>query len=643
MTDAVAHRGPDGDGVATFGDECTPSFAGFGHRRLSIIDLSENGRQPITVRCPCCGSAGLDDLALTYNGEIYNYRELRAELESKGHRFFSGTDSEVVLHLYAELGVEMLARLNGIFAFAIRDGRGRSRPTGVEAGDVFVARDHLGVKPLYYAETRSGFLFASEIKALLRSGEIGRKLDPVALHEALAYLWTPAPRTALAGIRKLPPGHALIARGGRVIRSWQHYTPPHYDRYLSGDADQIAVDLRAVLGDAVERQMVADVSVGAFLSGGLDSTSVVAMMRDANPGSPPTCYSIGFDRDVGVDGSPEDLPFARRAAEHLGVPLHVIEIGPDAIGYLDQMLIAVEEPQADPAPINAMLIARAARERGQKVLLSGTGGDDVFSGYRRHRALLLERYWAWLPQPGRRAVAAMARAVGRRPIAAHGARVRRFAKAFAYADLPPSERMVAYFWWSDEPTRRALYSSDMAAATRSVRTADPLLATLAAVPSQRDPLDQMLELERRHFLADHNLNYTDKVAMASGIEVRVPLLDLAVVDFAARIPPRLKQTGSVGKAIFKRAMERDLPHDLIYRPKTGFGVPLRRWLTHELREMVDDVLSDRAIRHRGLFEPAAVRRLVQLDREGVVDGAYTIFALLCIELWCRHFVDGLTT
>jgi asparagine synthase (glutamine-hydrolysing) len=364
------------------------------------------------------------------------------------------------------------------------------------------------------------------------------------------------------------------------------------------------------------------------------------MMKRAQPTQSPVCYSIGFGDDQELDGSPADLPYARRVAEYLGVELRTIEVKADIIGHLDRMLYALDEPQADPAPINALLIAERARADGIKVLLSGAGGDDIFSGYRRHAALRSERLWSRLPKPARTFVAATARrsAAGRgfHPSGHWG---RRIVKLFEHADLGADERTVAYFWWSGEAMRRSLYSRDFAAAVAAEDAASPLLESLARIPNERDPLNRMLYLETKHFLADHNLNYTDKTGMAAGVEVRVPLLDIELVEFAARIPSRLKQKGMVGKYIFRKAMERDLPHDIIYREKTGFGAPLRRWLRNELREQVDDTLSTASLKNRGLFSPEAVHSLIAQDRAGRVDGAYTIFALMCFEKWCRMFVD----
>lgn len=638
MTQAVAHRGPDGEGMSFVETPGAPLVA-LGHRRLAIIDLSDSGCQPMTVE-PDEGGRYQAGLTLIFNGEIYNYRELRRELAGAGHTFHSASDSEVLLHLYEEHGLEMLAKLNGMFAFAIHDARPNCRPPGVERGAVFIARDQLGVKPLYFSETDRGFLFASELKAIVCYSGLSREIDAVALHQTLAYLWTPAARTMLTAVRKLEPGFALIAAGGRVVRKWRHYDVPCRGERDAHTFDESAALLAGHLETAVRRQLVSDVPVGAYLSGGLDSSAIVAMARRAEPGLRLPCFTIGFPEDVKSHDNTPDLPYARKVAKHLGVDLIEVVMEPSAINRLPEMLGLLDEPQADPAPINALLIAERARAMGVPVLLSGAGGDDLFSGYRRHRALTFERRWRWLPQPVRGGLQALAN--GASTGGAFGqshAVARRLTKMFAYAGDPPDRRLVSYFWWSTERLRRGLYSPEFGARVSDVDTAEPLLQSLAQIPNEPDPLARLLYLETKHFLADHNLNYTDRAGMAAGVEVRVPLLDVDLVEFATRVPSAFKQRGRVGKAVFKRAMEPYLPRDVIYRPKCGFGAPLRRWLRQELRPMVDDTLDAAVVSRRGFFDPAAVQRLVAADRAGTVDGSYTIFALMCVELWCGHFVD----
>lgn len=637
MTKAVAHRGPDGEGRVWL--QCPGAAkAGLGHRRLAIIDLSSAGCQPMTRRA--AGADAEEALTLVYNGEIYNYRELKAELEAAGHKFSTQTDSEVLLQLYERYGLAALNRLNGIFAFAIHDARSSGRPEGMERGALFLARDQAGVKPLYYASTAEGLLFASEIKALLCHRGISRDIDPLALQQMLAYLWTPAPRTMLRAVRKLEPGCAMLVQQGRVARHWRYYRLPYDGRRDPRPRAAIAAELGERLEAGVRRQLVSDVPVGAFLSGGLDSSAVVAMMRKALPDQRIQCFSIGFADNAGEEGNPADLPYARKVAQHLGVDLDEIQIDASSIDRLDEMIELLDEPQADPAPINALFIAEKARAMGIPVLLSGAGGDDIFSGYRRHRAVQLERWWAWLPGPMRAALqkgveAAVGRPNGQRSVAA-----RRLAKLFAHAGDDAERRLISYFWWNSDRVRQSLFTKDFAARIRSADPAQPLRESLAEIPEERDPLQRMLYLETRHFLADHNLNYTDRAGMAVGVEVRVPLLDIELIDFAATIPPAMKQSGAEGKSIFKEAMLNTLPREVIYRPKSGFGAPLRRWLRGELRHKVEDTLNATSLNQRGFFDPAGVRALIDADREGRVDGAYTIFALMCFELWCRRFIDA---
>lgn len=636
MTDAVAHRGPDGQGASTVGTG--RATTGLGHRRLAIIDLTSAGAQPMCSHEDAAGGSQ-GGLTLVYNGEIYNFRELRAELESAGHTFVSRTDTEVLLHLYERDGLTMMGKLNGIFAFAILDARAAGRPEGVARGSLVLARDHIGVKPLYFAAIGAGFLFGSELKSLLEEPSLPRTIDAIALHNTLAYLWSPAPRTMLASVRKLEPGNALIVTEGKITRHWSYYEMPYRGVTSMQPEAALATELAGHLRTAVERQLVADVPVGAFLSGGLDSSAIVAMMRQIIPDGNITTFTISFRDAFDAEGNPADLPYARRVAKHLNVRLEEIVMDPSAIDRLPEMVELLDEPEADPAPINALMIAERARAMGIPVLLSGAGGDDIFTGYRRHWALNFERRWSWLPHAARAGIERVAGVVGASGGAQSIPAIRRFAKMFAYAGADEDHRLVSYFMWSTDAVRRALYTPEFASRVEGVDTAAPLLESLRRIPDEHDPLQRMLYLEARHFLADHNLNYTDRAGMAVGVEVRVPLLDLDLVHFATSIPTRYKQQGRVGKAIFKKAMEPYLPHDVIYRGKNGFGVPLRGWLKNELRPMVEEILSATSLKQRGIFDASAVRRLIQLDAEGRIDGSYTIFALICIELWFRRFID----
>lgn len=671
---ALAHRGPDDSGI--FVDEA--HRVGMAHARLSILDLSPTGHQPMQ------GADG--GVVLVFNGEIYNFCELREELEGKGHHFRGHSDTEVLLKLYLDRGKEMLPSLNGIFAFALWDGRNRS---------LLIARDGLGVKPLYYAQATAGVAFASEIKALLHLVSDTRELDTAALYRYLSFLWCPGEGTPLKLVRKLTPGEAMVVRDGQITRRWIWYRLPVFrggrgskepifpvrraagrddgaSRFTSSFPRPGPQSCRAILPDtlrangnllrqicpkgrgvleganlslaesvagvefylrqAVQRQMIADVPLGAFLSGGLDSSSVVAFARELNPDL--HCFTIEVTGGA-EEGTTDDLPFARRVAEHLKVPLEVVRIDAARMAQdLEGMVSQLDEPLADPAPLNVLYISKLAREHGMKVLLSGAGGDDLFTGYRRHRALMAERYWSWLPRPVRSGLERLTMSLDQR-----NAWGRRLRKIFQGAALDGDARLVSYFVWSRREDLLALYTPEFRAALGEAEAAAPMLEFLAELPGAASPLDRMLALEQRFFLADHNLIYTDKMSMATGVEVRVPFLDLDLVAFAARIPGRFKQHGLEGKWVLKKAMEPYLPQDVIYRPKSGFGAPLRRWMRYELRELLGDVLGEASLRRRGLFEPVAVRRLMAANDAGGVDASYTLLSLLCIELWCRRFVD----
>jgi asparagine synthase (glutamine-hydrolysing) len=613
MNGAQAHRGPD-DADVLFLPEAR---VGLAHRRLSIIDLSARGRNPMW---DVTGRA-----VIVYNGELYNYRELRRELLADGYRFKSDTDTEVLLNLYLRDGDKMLERLNGIFAFAIWDTRTRT---------LLVARDGVGVKPLYYAETPRGFLFASELKALLQEPSIERTLDLEAVRHHVLFLWCPSPITMLRAVRKLEPGMALTVRDGRVIERFRFYDPRFDREFVDWPEDDAVVQVRKYLTRAVDRQLMSDVPLGAFLSGGLDSSSVVALAQRRIEPEKLQCFTIGFkSREAQIEGMADDLPYARRVAEHLGVDLHTIWVGPEMVDELAKMVFYLDEPQADPAPINALFISQLARRRGIKVLLSGAGGDDIFTGYRRHYALLREPVWSWLPA-GLRAVLRSGSGFVRPTSELR----RRLAKAFRYADLEGDQRIISYFHWTPPDLLEDVFAPELRALA-SPDLVGPVPGALAALPASVPALNRMLYLEIKFFLTDHNLNYVDKVSMASGVEVRVPMLDPELMELAARLPLHLKQRGRHGKWILRKAMEPYLPADVIWRKKAGFGAPLRHWLRNELRPIVDDVLSDASLRARGLFDPKGVHALVEADRERRVDAAYSIFAMICIELWCRMFID----
>ena len=605
MVEAMKHRGPDHTDYLSIGD------VHLGHARLSIIDLSAASNQPLwDVDRRAC---------IVFNGEIYNYQELKLELEAKGYSFQSDGDAEVLVNLYLEYGESLFDRLSGIYAFAIWD---------VERDQLMLSRDPFGVKPLYYHQNCKGFFFASEIKSLLHVDALERAIDYDALLRSLVFLWSPGEHTLLNGVKKVKPGHFLVIKDRGLSRyqcfwSWPEYKP---DQQVT---ERAAGLVREAIRQSVEEQLVADVPVGAFLSGGLDSSMLVGLANRAAE-QEIECFTIDIGESKGE--FIEDLPYAKKAARYLSVPLNTLKISPDIVSLLPKMVYHLDELQADASAINVMLICEYARKKGIKVLLSGAGGDDIFTGYRRHYALSMERYWSWLPRPLRVGLKWVADKLPR------GSSIsRRAAKAFKYADLNGSERLLSYFYWIDPKVARDLFVDDI----RANLSQSPMAFLLSELDSQaiQDPLERMLYLERRYFLVDHNFNYTDKMSMATGVEVRVPFLDKRVANIASRISVKFKQRGAVGKWILKKSAEGILPSDIVYRPKSGFGAPIRSWIKNDLAAYVDEQLSYEKVRYRGIFKPNKVRQLIDDDRRGVEDYSYTIFALLCFELWCQTFLD----
>jgi asparagine synthase (glutamine-hydrolysing) len=619
---SLSARGPDDTGL--FEDPL--HGIGLTHTRLAILDITPQGHQPMFSQ------DGL--VSLIFNGEIYNFRELREELRSSGFLFKGNTDTEVLLNLYLSFKrsssahayclSSMLNRLNGIFAFALWD-------AGRQA--LLLARDSFGVKPLYFQHGVNGLYFSSEIKSLPPSSS---SLDVAALDRYLTFLWCPGTRTPALNVHKLGPGEAMWISHGALQEHFTWYRLPvfrqQYAALTTVSHSQVIRGTEEHLRQAVHRQLVADVPVGAFLSGGLDSSSIVAFAREHNPDI--RCFTIEVSGS-GSDGFSDDLPYAKRVANYLGLSLDVVHVDSSLMAAgLEDMVWQMDEPLADPAALNVLHISRLARQQGIKVLLSGAAGDDLFTGYRRHMALSSERFWRWLPRDLRLQLRELTR-----QLPTNSPFYRRLRKTFSGAHLEGDARLVHYFRWIDRPDLHALYTPAFRAALGQAQAEDPMLNFLAGLPKDTLPLDRMLALEQRFFLTDHNLTYTDKMSMAAGVEVRVPFLDPHLVDYASRIPSKYKQRGREGKWVLKKAMEPYLPHDVIYRDKSGFGAPLRHWLRFELRDWLHDVLSPDRLQSRGLFDPQAVQRLMVDNELGKIDASYTLLSLASIEIWCKFFVD----
>jgi asparagine synthase (glutamine-hydrolysing) len=605
--DTMEHRGPDdrglfvGEGVA------------IGSRRLSIIDLA-GGHQPIWNED--------DSKSIVCNGELYNFLDLRPELEARGHVFRTKSDTEVILHAYEEWGQESLGRLNGMFAFAIWDERERT---------LFLARDRIGEKPLYYYVDGKRLVFASEIKAILEDPSIPRDLDPAGLGNYLAFGHSVAPRTAFQGISKLLPGHHLTVRAGRVSVEpyWDVGDEPQVDLGSHLDEEELAARVRDLLEDSVRRRLVADVSVGAFLSGGVDSSAVVSLMRRHHTERPKT-FSLGFT----VGGGYDELPDARRVADSLGTDHHELEVRhADLVDILRTLVYHYDEPFADPAAFPIYLLSRFAREH-VKVVLTGDGGDELFGGYRRYAADQLARPYQRLPAAvtGRVVPAALDRLP----------RLRRLKQAARTLPIrEPGRRYASWLTLFTPEMQAELLSPDIRTGLGGHDPAGPypkLYERLNGVPPA-DHLNRLMYVDVKTWLADAYMEKTDKATMACSLEARLPLLDHRLVELAFQIPGRHKIRGWSTKRIFKRAVRGLVPAEVLRKRKHGFSVPLDPWFRGELRSFAFDVLLDPATRRRGYFQPQVVERLWREHVDGRAVWDEQLWVLMNFELWHRRFLD----
>lgn len=604
----LAHRGPDGDG--SFFDADTG--VGLAHRRLSIIDLSDAAAQPM--------ASPEGRYVISFNGEIYNYRELRRTLEAAGVTFHSESDTEVLLHLYMREGPACVDKLSGIFAFAVWDSMERR---------LFLARDHVGVKPLYYAAPAKGFLFASELKALTLCPDVARDIDEMAVADHLGFVWTAGEATMLRAVRKLRPGCTLTVDANGV-RHGRFYRAP-----VAGGVDAAQNHgpdaLRALIDDVVRAQMVADVDVGALLSGGVDSSAIVAAMcRAAEPSRITTFCAAVTKPDSGTDNFGDDQAHARAVAHHLGVNLVEVPTEADLIEELPSMVWQLDEPTADFAAVQTQLLARAARANGIKVLLSGVGGDDLFTGYGRHRAALI---YAMLDRvPGARAVAGALLGLFP-PASIAGRRLQRMGALFAMDEDRMLTEAMSFSAVADD-RRRELLAPEI----RKVVPVNGLPAGFAqslAATTGRHPVERFLDLEINGFLPDHNLNYTDRMAMAEGVEVRVPLADPRMVDFAMGLALDQRIDLCRTKKILRDSQAGRVPQSVLTRPKQGFGVPVRAWLQGAARPLLEELTSTAVIGGRGLFDADAAAVLKRDFFAGRIDAAFTLFPMMAMELWCR--------
>ena len=608
MTDRIAHRGPDADGV--WSHEDAQVSVHLGHRRLSIIDLSAAADQPLRK-----GS-----LVLCYNGELYNFRELRQLLQEAGAAFATTSDTEVVLEAWRYWGPAALERFRGMFAFALAD---------TATGELVLARDPLGIKPLFYTERGDGIVFASELKAIVAAMGTELRVEPGALVASMLYYWVPEQRCAIQGVHKLPAGCWARIRPGRKPEIKQYW---RIQAVAAEAAQGPAADLKSVIEESVRAHLVADVPVSSFLSGGLDSSIVTVLAhRDS---AAVDAYTITFrPEDQKLEAMPDDARYARKIARTYGIDLHEIEISPDIADLLPRMVDILDEPIGDPAAINTLLMCEAARKRGVKVILSGMGADELFGGYRKHLACLLASRYRRLPGP----VRSPARfAVNRLPVSIgdRGLRYSRWAKRFmTFAELPEEARFRRSYTLYDPEALTALVGPELG------RSVADVIGEHAAIYDDNDlddEVNRMCLADARLFMAGLNLTYTDRASMAASVEVRVPFVDRVVAEAAFTIAGKDKIRGRVQKAALKDAAENWLPHEIVHRPKASFGAPLRAWVRNDLREMINDVLVGGELVQLGLLRKEPLLRLIADEQAGRDDHAKEIWQLLSMELWYRQ-------
>jgi asparagine synthase (glutamine-hydrolysing) len=604
MLDTIRHRGPDDEGVYL------ARQVGLGHRRLSIIDLN-SGHQPL--------SNENGTVWIVFNGEIYNYRDLRTFLLSKGHVFKTQTDTEVIVHLYEELGPRCLEQLRGMFAFAIWDDNHKT---------LFLARDRVGIKPLYYCLTDKSLLFASEIKAILADPSVDRQIAPEIIDRFLTFLYVPGEETLLKGICKLAPGHYLLIKNGKPqIRQYWDLQFSKPERSLSfKDAEG---KLLSLLAEAVEQHMIADVPVGILLSGGVDSTAMLSFAAERTD-KEISSYTLGFSDPTVAD----ERPYAKLAAETFGSRHYDMTItAKDFADFMPRYVWHMEEPVCEPPAIALYYISKLAREH-VKVLLSGEGGDEAFAGYSNYRNI------CWLESLKRVFPPVNATAGRGLSVANLWLQSLRIAK---YAPLMKVQFPNYYYSRTSNPFRYAgtglgiLYTSDFAGSIDKECTIEPVRRLFSHVKDQ-GVLDQMLYIDTKTWLPDDLLIKADKMTMANSVELRVPLLDHKVLEFAASLPSHYKLKGFTTKRILKEALSKRVPQAILERKKAGFPVPYGSWLLNELKDITLSILTDRKTIERGYFEKSAIDKLIQCNRK---EGSYSkeIFSLVTLELWHRTFLD----
>ena len=602
MCRVITHRGPDEQGTAVEGR------AAMGMRRLSIIDL-KTGQQPIY-------NADKSKL-IVFNGEIYNYRELKKDLEARGYQFRTNSDTETIIHAYEEFGVDCVKHLRGMFAFAIWDEREKS---------LFIARDRVGKKPVFYTVTAEGeFVYGSELKVLLEHGGVTREIDHGALDSYLTFGYVPEELCIFKGVKKLEPGHFLIFKNG-TVRTERYWDFDFSQEQLTGTEDEIAVELLGKLRDAVGVRLISEVPLGAFLSGGVDSSAIVGLMSEISE-QPVKTFSIGFKED-----SFNELKYARIAAKHFKTDHHEFILTPDFVDIVDDLVWHFDEPFADPSSLPTYMVSKMAREY-VTVVLSGDGGDELFAGYTRYLTDRGKSGFERLPKGVRQSLI--------RPLSEalpHGTRGKNY---LFNISLDAAGRYIDSISHFNGPKKRKLYSSEIRTKMNgSFERGEKLFRQIAGSVGSDDPVENLLYLDSKTYLPADILTKVDRMSMASSLEARSPLLDHELIEYVTRIPSSMKLKGNATKYIFKKAVEGIVPHEILYREKQGFGVPIGDWINAQLKDRMTSDLSDQRAMDRGYFDTKYVGLLLDEHRRGRRDHSYVLWTLWMLELWHRRYVDN---
>jgi asparagine synthase (glutamine-hydrolysing) len=602
MCDTLIHRGPDGEGMNI------QDGVAIGMRRLSVIDL-ETGSQPIfnedrTIRT-------------VYNGEIYNFKELRKELERKGHVFYTRTDTEVIVHAYEDFGRDFPKHLNGMFAFALHDTIKRK---------LYLVRDHIGIKPLYYSFSKDRLIWGSEIKAILASGFVDKSLDLNALDELLSWEYIPGERTLFKSIRKLEPGKMLeIDLDHPVCNPFVYWNVPFFEENRTKTLTEWEEEVDHKIKKCVQRQLVSDVPLGAFLSGGVDSSLVVSSMDDANT------FSIGFD-----DPTYNELKWARKVASHLGVN-HVVDIiKPDITALFDKLMHHMDDPIGDFSIFPTYLVSQHAR-KNVTVALSGDGGDELFGGYETYVADQMACKYAYVPEVLRKKlIEPLIRSLKPRPAKKGLAN-----KALRFVEGLEHPEDLSHARWrifTGNGSRRTLFTPD--ALTELNNPEESHIHKLFQQAGDRDPLNRSLYVDLKSYLCDNCLVKIDRMSMAVSLESRVPLLDKDLVELAFQIPGNLKVANGKTKVLLKRVAARHVPRECVYRPKEGFSIPIKNWLKTDLFTLLQDLLDKNTIKHEGLFQSNTVEQLKQEHFAGIVNHSHILWSLMVFQAWKKMWLDA---